>query len=647
GARRFLPWGETPLPSLRLSGEAGGIAMKQVAGVVEANQWRHRPPPWWLRFLLLSVIGCLIWWSYSFLTRTIRARNRELERLNRQLSAEIAERQSAERRLREAHEHLERRVAERTAELMTANAVLRCEIQERRKAEEALKERLALEDLIAAIATDFVRLRAEQVDPHINQALAALGAFAQVDRSYVFVFSLDGARMSCTHEWVAEGIHPEIENLRALSVDDFPWWMEQLRAQQNIYIPCVDALPPEAAAEKEILQAQSIQSLIVVPMISAGELLGFLGFDSVRCQREWPESFIPLLRISGEIIANAIARNRVEEKIRRTEELFRAIVEGTQAFLMSVDVRGRITYANDAAVRALGFAHAEEVLGQRYLRFVHPEDRERVAKAYKEQVLTGQRSLFMEFRTVGKYGNVLLFSFMSNPMIDGEQVVGQNGVGQDITARKVAEETLAASLREKEMLLKEIHHRVKNNMQVVCSLLNLQCDRLSSPEAVQALRDSQNRVKSMALIHEKLYRSASLSRIDFGEYLHSLVDGLMRSYATNGDVNVQVTAENAEMGIDDAIPCGLLVNELISNALKHAFPDGRGGVIRVSFRLQGDRYALDVADDGVGLPAELDFRATKSLGLQLVTTLVDQIDGHIELHRDSPGTHFSISFPAN
>lgn len=130
-------------------------------------------------------------------------------------------------------------------------------------------------------------------------------------------------------------------------------------------------------------------------MISAGELLGFLGFDSVRCQREWPESFIPLLRISGDIIANAIARNRVEEKIRRTEERFRAIVEGTQAFLASVDIRGRITYANEAAVRALGFAHAAEVLGQRYLRFVHPEDRELVAKAHKEQVLTGQRSLFM------------------------------------------------------------------------------------------------------------------------------------------------------------------------------------------------------------------------------------------------------------
>lgn len=229
--------------------------MNQVAGGVEANQWQPRPLAWWLRLLLLSLIALLIWWSYSFLTRAIRARNRELERLNPQLSAEIAERQSAERRLREAHEPLERRVAERTAELMTANAVLRCEIHERRKAEEALKERLALEDLIAAIATDFVRPRAEQVDPHINQALAALGAFAQVDRSYVFVFSLDGTRMSCTHEWVAEGIHQEIENLRDLSVDDFPWWMEQLRAQENIYIPCVDALPSDAVAEKEILQA--------------------------------------------------------------------------------------------------------------------------------------------------------------------------------------------------------------------------------------------------------------------------------------------------------------------------------------------------------------------------------------------------------
>ncbi|MBC7185633.1 MAG: PAS domain S-box protein [Calditrichaeota bacterium] len=600
----------------------------------------------WDRAVLLLVVAGLGMAAHILLGRSSRARTLELQRLNLQLTKEIAERQSAERKLREAHEELERRVAERTAELIAANAVLRCEIQERQKVEQALKERLAFEDLIAKLATDLVRLRADEMREGITAALAAVGSFTGVDRAYVFVFSDGGTTMSCTHEWVAEGISAEIDNLQALPVEAFPWWMSRLRAMQNIYIPCVASLPEEAAAEKEILQAQSIQSLIAVPMVSGGELIGFVGFDSVRSQRSWPESYFVLLRVLGEILGNAIARKRAKDQLRRTEERFRAIVEGTQAFLMNVDLRGRITYANEAAVRALGFTSQEELLGQRYLRFVHPDDRPRVAQAYKQQVLTRQRSLFLEFRTVDKHGQVRWFSFMTNPMIEGDEVVGQNGVAQDITARKMAEETLAASLREKEMLLKEIHHRVKNNMQVVCSLLNLQCDRVTSPEAAQALRDSQNRVKSMALIHEKLYRSASLSRIDFGEYLQSLVSGLVRSYATNGRVGTELAVEKVELGVDQAIPCGLIVNELVSNALKHAFPEQQEGMIRVRFQREDGRCLLAVADNGVGFPSALDFRATNSLGMQLVTTLVDQLEGEIQLLRDGPGTHFSISFPA-
>jgi two-component sensor histidine kinase len=151
----------------------------------------------------------------------------------------------------------------------------------------------------------------------------------------------------------------------------------------------------------------------------------------------------------------------------------------------------------------------------------------------------------------------------------------------------------------------------------------------------------------MALIHEKLYRSTNLSQIDFGEYLRSLVDSLARSYATNGHVAVQVEAEDVWLGIYDAIPCGLIVNELVSNALKHAFPGNREGQIRVAFSRKDNSYLLQVADDGVGFPAGLDFRATNSLGLQLVTTLVDQLEGQIELHRNGPGTLFLVSFPAN
>ncbi len=593
---------------------------------------------------ILLVLGGVAHW---LLSRSVRRRNRELQQLNVRLSTKIAERQRAERALREAHEQLERRVQERTAELVAANPLLRCEIGERQKVEQALHERLAFEELVAALARDFVRLRGEEIDAGITQALAAIGSFAEGDRSYVFCFSADGATMSNTHEWAADGISHEIDNLQNLPVSAFPWWMARLRALENIHIPRVADLPEEAATEKETLEAQGIQSLIVVPMIPGGELIGFLGFDSVRSERRWSESTIVLLRVAREMLGNAIARKRAEEAIRRAEQRFRAIVEGAQAFLMNVDLNGRITYANEAAVRMLGYSNLQELVGQRYLRFVHPEDRPRVARAYKQQVLTRQSSLFLEFRTLDRNGNVRWFSFMTNPMIEGDRVVGQNGVGQDITARKVAEQTLAASLKEKEMLLKEIHHRVKNNMQVVCSLLNLQCERLTSPEAVQALRDSQNRVKSMALIHEKLYRSANLSEIDFGEYLRSLVDSLVRSYATGGRVDVDVAVQNAPLGIDSAIPCGLIVNELVSNALKHAFPGNRAGLIRICFARENGFYHLQVADNGVGFPPGLCFRESPSLGLQLVTTLEQQLDGQSELRSNGQGSDFAIRFPAS
>lgn len=600
----------------------------------------------WYQVLVVFALLGLFFVSHRWLTRSIRQKNKELQQLNVRLSGEIAERQKAERDLREARAELELRIQERTAELITANALLQCEISERKKVEQTLHERLAFEELITALASDFVRLRGDEVDTGIQRALASIGSFAKVDRSYVFCFSEDGSTMSNTHEWVAEGICPEIDQLQNLPVETFPWWMKRLRALENIYVPSVAELPQEAATEKQILQAQDIQSLIVVPMVSGGELIGFLGFDSVRTQREWPESFIVLLRVAGEMLANAIARKRAEEKIRLAEERYRAIVEGTQAFLMNVDLNGRITYANDAAVRALGFTSAEEVVGERYLRFVHPEDRRRVAQAYKQQVLTRQKSLFMEFRTLDRKGQERWFSFMTNPMIENGRVVGQNGVAQDITARKAAEETLAASLKEKEMLLKEIHHRVKNNMQVVCSLLNLQCERLTSAEAIQALRDSQNRVKSMALIHEKLYRSASLSSIDFGEYLRTLVDSLARSYATNSQVLFDLAVQNVSLGVDSAIPCGLIVNELVSNALKHAFPDNRPGVVTISFARENGYYALGVADDGVGFPPGVDFRDAPSLGLQLVTTLVGQLDGEIDFGSSGLGSRFLIRFPA-
>lgn len=215
----------------------------------------------------------------------------------------------------------------------------------------------------------------------------------------------------------------------------------------------------------------------------------------------------------------------------------------------------------------------------------------------------------------------------------------------EITERVRAEGQIRASLQEKEVLLKEIHHRVKNNLQVISSLLYLQSKNINDGETLDMFQDSRNRVRSMALVHERLYQSQDLARVDFAEYVQSFAIYLFQSYAVNSNViKLEINVDDVFLGVDTAIPCGLILNELVSNSLKHAFPEGREGEIRV--RLHSDdegQSTLIVSDNGVGFPKDLDFRGTESLGLQLVNTLVAQLEGTIELDR-SGGTAFKITF---
>ncbi|WP_052374118.1 PAS domain S-box protein [Methanobacterium sp. SMA-27] len=213
-----------------------------------------------------------------------------------------------------------------------------------------------------------------------------------------------------------------------------------------------------------------------------------------------------------------------------------------------------------------------------------------------------------------------------------------------ITERKEAEEKIKSSLKEKEVLLQEIHHRVKNNMQIISSLLNLQTKYVDAEESVNILRESQNRVKSMAMIHEKLYQSDDLTHIQFVDYIPSLVLNLFYSY------NVEITQiepifeiEDISLNMETAVPCGLIISELVSNSLKYAFPNGRKGEVRVSLKSEDDKYELIISDSGIGLPEKLDFDNLESLGLSLVNSLTEQIDGEITINI-SHGTEFKITF---
>lgn len=213
-----------------------------------------------------------------------------------------------------------------------------------------------------------------------------------------------------------------------------------------------------------------------------------------------------------------------------------------------------------------------------------------------------------------------------------------------ITKRKQSEEKIKTSLKEKEVLLKEIHHRVKNNMQIISSLLNLQTKYVDEKETVDILKESQNRVKSMAMIHERIYLSKDLNHINFVDYIHSLVSNLFYTYnIKNGLIKPVLEIGNVNLNMETAVPCGLIISELVSNSLKYAFPNDMKGNIFVSLKSLGEKYELIVRDDGIGLPEKINFNKLDSLGLLLVNNLAEQIDGEIEINT-SVGTEFKIYF---
>lgn len=210
-----------------------------------------------------------------------------------------------------------------------------------------------------------------------------------------------------------------------------------------------------------------------------------------------------------------------------------------------------------------------------------------------------------------------------------------------------ANQQLRNALAERDVLLKEIHHRVKNNLQIVSSLLDLQTNAIIDDQSRSFFQESRNRIQAMAMIHEILYETSDFVMIDFGRYLERLLASLFQIYVPDGRISRLVDVGDVALGLDEAIPCGLIINELVSNALKYAFPDGRSGEVKVGLNREDDGLiTLTVEDDGVGLPRGLDFRETETLGLQLVALLVQQMQGTIDL-KSAPGTLFSIRFPEN
>jgi len=231
------------------------------------------------------------------------------------------------------------------------------------------------------------------------------------------------------------------------------------------------------------------------------------------------------------------------------------------------------------------------------------------------------------------------------PIYDDEDIFqGHLLIIQDINKRKKLEDELKKSLEEKDLMMKEIHHRVKNNFMIIQSLLQLQSRHIDNEDVLEIFKESQNRIKSMAFVHQRLYQQDNLKKINFGDYPETLASDIFKSYVSNPDqITLDIDTEDVTLDIDTAIPLGLILNELISNSLKYAFPKGRNGILTVKSYLKGSKYSLIVSDNGIGLPEDLDYENSDSLGLKLIYSLSDQIGADVKLNTTN-GTKFEITF---
>ncbi len=456
--------------------------------------------------------------------------------------------------------------------------------------------------------------------------------------------------------------------------DDNNPFADQLKQLQIVQVNDTDDIQDQV--NREVAQA-FFGKWLLVPLVVDEVLWGSLNLYTSQKTPGWQEEQIELARAVADQLAIAIHQANLFQQVQQlNQELEERVQRRTTQLQLAMSVVHMGTwewdiqtnrqywspenyalwgFRTDAQLRVLDqqgneispYPTRDLILGR-----VHPDDRQYFEQRHQEALAEG-KILEIEHRLIGPDGSIHWRYGRGAQILDETgQAVKMIGVGIDITERKLAEAQVKASLKEKETLLQEIHHRVKNNLQIVTSLLRMQSQQTDDPQVVTLFKEAQNRVQSMALIHEQLYQAPDLAAIDFGNYLSHLVNNLFRSYGVSqNQVQLAIATGDVMLPINTAIPCGLMVNELVSNSLKYAFPDGQAG--RVTIQLlagtdaaAGDRpiLTLTVADNGIGLPESLNLETLESLGLLIVNSLTHQLRGNLTVDRQA-GTCFRITFP--
>jgi PAS domain S-box-containing protein len=509
--------------------------------------------------------------------------------------------------------------------------------------QEELHHLLELQALVAAVSTRFINVIFEDSEAEIVSSLGTIAGFLGAEMAALNMLGTTEGFLKSRYYWFL----PDVEKIEPAEVDgdnfsQFTWTFELLKKGQCMLVLSEESLPEEAEMERQVYRAVGMQSVFHIPIFKDRNLSGIISFFTFTKPLFLDEDTICLMKLLGEIFANLYSREEAEKALAESERRYKEMAELLPLTIYEMTTEGILTFVNRKGCELFGYKPEEFSQGISCLDMLAPIEREKGARTLSSQEsITGSPHFY---ELLKKNGSRFPGHIYSTVVARNGRTEGVRGVIVDLTEQKAAEEKIRASLQEKEILLKEIHHRVKNNMQLMLSLIHLQLNVVQEPAARKILQITRNRMKSIALIHEQFYRSSDFRLVDIMPFITTMLAQLKCTYP---DKKLEISVNDAElvMDIQRAIPFGIIINEILSNAFQHAFENDQGGLIFIEVENKDEtEWKITVGDEGRGIPPHIDLQAPETLGLRLIRDLVEQIDGRLAIELEH-GTVYTLHIP--